>query len=176
MAPLSAGSDYLATAGTLVFAPGETTKFIPVAVLGDTTFEPDEVFYVQLSSPVQAAIDVGQGKCTILNDDVLPTISIAGVQVKEGNSGTTDAVFTLTLSAPSSVPVTVAYGTEDGTAKAGSDYLTTNGIVTFAPGGGSGATGSGPAALPSLSLSRVGNQWQLAWSSPGRSIQSAGSR
>ena len=44
-----AGEDYLATSGTLTFAPGETTKTITVEVLGDTTPEPTETFYVLLS-------------------------------------------------------------------------------------------------------------------------------
>src|SRR5207244_2528202 len=42
----TASSDYIATSGTVSFAPGETTKAITVAVLGDTEVEPDEVFYV----------------------------------------------------------------------------------------------------------------------------------
>jgi hypothetical protein len=47
-----------------------------------------------------------------------------------------DAVFTVTLSAPSSQPVTVYYATADGTATAGSnnDYVPISGTLTFAPG------------------------------------------
>jgi hypothetical protein len=52
----------------------------------------------------------------------------------EGNSGTTNAVFTVSLSAASTVPVTVNYATVDGTASAGSDYQATSGTLTFAPG------------------------------------------
>ena len=43
-------------------------------------------------------------------------------------------VFTVTLSAPSDVPVTVNYGTADRTAKAGEDYTAQTGSITFAPG------------------------------------------
>src|SRR5207253_1488968 len=81
-----AGSDYLASAGTVVFAPGETSKPVPIQVLGDTTFEADEVFYVQLSDAVRGTVVRSPGKGTILNDDVLPTVSIADVKVNEGNS------------------------------------------------------------------------------------------
>src|SRR5262249_13141133 len=139
-----AGSDYIATAGTLVFASGETTKTIPIQVIGDTIYEADEVFYVQLSDPAQGTIDRGLGKGTILNDDVLPKVSIADVQVREGNSGLTDAVFTFSLSASSSVPVSVDFATEDGTAQAGSDYVAAQGTVSFKPGTGSGATNPAP--------------------------------
>jgi hypothetical protein len=45
------------------------------------------------------------------------------------------AVFTVSLSAPSSLPVTVNYATADGTATAsGNDYVPISGTLTFAPG------------------------------------------
>lgn len=64
-----AGSDYTATTGTLSFAPGETTKTITVAVMGDQLFEPDETFLVVLSAPVNASIVDGTAVGSILNDD-----------------------------------------------------------------------------------------------------------
>jgi hypothetical protein len=63
-----------------------------------------------------------------------PYLSVGDATVTEGNAGTASATFTVTLSAPSSQPVTVAYGTGNGTATAGSDYQAANGTVTFAPG------------------------------------------
>ena len=61
-------------------------------------------------------------------------VSVADTSVVEGEVGTTNAVFSLTLNAPSAQTVTVAYSTTNGTAVAGSDYVATNGVVTFAPG------------------------------------------
>ena len=52
----------------------------------------------------------------------------------EGNAGTHSATFTVTLSAASTQPVTVAYATANGTATAGSDYQGASGTLTFAPG------------------------------------------
>lgn len=49
-------------------------------------------------------------------------------------SGATTAVFTISLSAALETPVTVAWETKDGTAKAGTDYEATKGTVTFEPG------------------------------------------
>ena len=54
--------------------------------------------------------------------------------VTEGNTGTAAATFTVTLSAASTDPITVAYATGDGTATAGSDYQAAGGTLTFAPG------------------------------------------
>jgi hypothetical protein len=52
----------------------------------------------------------------------------------EGNSGTTQLAFTVSLSAPAADAVTVNYATGGGTATAGSDYVAQSGTLTFAPG------------------------------------------
>jgi probable HAF family extracellular repeat protein len=65
----AAGQDYAGTAGTLVFAPGERTKTVVVAVNGDRTREQDETFRVNLSAPDGATIFDAQGVGTIRNDD-----------------------------------------------------------------------------------------------------------
>ena len=89
----TAGSDYVAQTGTLSFTAGQTSKTISVTVNGDTTVEPNETFFVNLSSPSGATIADAQGQGTITNDDsaALPTLSINDVTVTEGNSGTTIA-------------------------------------------------------------------------------------
>src|SRR5262249_54403677 len=63
-----------------------------------------------------------------------PRFSINDPRVTEGNSGTTPAVFTVSLSAPSSSTVAVNYATANGSAVAGSDYVGTSGVLSFAPG------------------------------------------
>ena len=67
-----------------------------------------------------------------------PKISIGDIPVTEGDSGATDAVFTVSLSKASSQAVTVDYTTIDATATAGTDYQLTSGTLTFAPGQTSG--------------------------------------
>jgi hypothetical protein len=127
--------DYQASAGTVTFNPGETTKAVAIDVNGDTKFEPDEDFFVNLSNASNATIADGQGKGTILNDDPIPTISIDDVAVDEGNFGVTPATFTVSLSNPSYLAITVDFATADGTATtADGDYLATAGTLTFAPG------------------------------------------
>ena len=64
----------------------------------------------------------------------LPGISASDINVTEGNSGTSLATVTLSLSKASTSPITVNYATADGTATAGSDYVAGSGSVTFAPG------------------------------------------
>src|SRR6185503_6945337 len=129
-----AGSDYVSTNGLLTFAPGTTNQTITVAVLGDTLSESNELFVVNLSTPTNATLGDSQGVGTINNDDPVVAIGISDVALVEGNSGTTNAVFTVSLSAASGLPVTVNYVTANGTALAGTDYVSTNGLLSFAPG------------------------------------------
>jgi len=64
-----------------------------------------------------------------------PSIGIADAPaVMEGNAGTRAATFTVNLSEPSDQFVTVDFTTAAGSAAADSDYQTTSGTVTFAPG------------------------------------------
>ena len=61
----TAGSDYTATSGTLVFAPGQTTTNISVTVTADVPVESDEIFYVNLSNAGSVPIQKPQGSCLI---------------------------------------------------------------------------------------------------------------
>jgi uncharacterized membrane protein len=130
----TAGSDYQAASGTLTFAPGDTSKTLSVQVIGDRLPEPNETFFVNLSSPTNATIADGQGVGTILDDE--PRISITDVTKYEGKKGqTTQFTFTVTLSAAYDQTVTMSFKTTDGTAKTSdSDYVAKTGTLTFNPG------------------------------------------
>ena len=66
----TAGSDYVTTAGTLVFGIGQQSQTISVPVMGDTTYEPNETVFLNLISvSANALIEDGQGVGRIMNDD-----------------------------------------------------------------------------------------------------------
>jgi hypothetical protein len=65
----TAGSDYIAASGTLTFAAGEQSKTITVFVIGDTTRERDEVFYVRLTGGTNVDIITPESRVRIRNDD-----------------------------------------------------------------------------------------------------------
>ncbi len=134
----TAGSDYTAASGTLTFAPGVTSQKVNVAVTGDTAVEPDETFTVTLANAVNATVGTATATGTITNDDAAPvtppSVSIANATVLEGNSGTTNAAFAVTLSKASDKTVTVGYSTGSGSATAGQDFAAAAGTLTFAPG------------------------------------------
>ena len=62
--------DYVAKAGTLTFAPGETTKTISIEVNGDGKKEANETFYLDLfGNSSNSLFTKNRGIGTILNDD-----------------------------------------------------------------------------------------------------------
>ncbi len=128
------GSDFQTASGDLTFAAGEATKTVAVRIVGDRVSEALETFTVKLSNATGATILDDTATGTITDNDTAPVISIGNVTLTEGETGTQNAVFTVTISNPSSKSVTVAFATADGTATAGVDYTTTSGTLTFAPG------------------------------------------
>jgi Fungalysin metallopeptidase (M36)/Calx-beta domain/Fungalysin/Thermolysin Propeptide Motif/FG-GAP-like repeat/FG-GAP repeat len=133
----SGTGDYVSKTGTVTFAPGVTTQTITILVKGDLKNESDESFTVNLSSPVNAIIPPGEESrsITILNDDGPPTLSVSDATVTEGNAGTTNLSFTVSLSTDSGLPITVNYQTQDGTATTfDNDYLAKTGTLVFGPG------------------------------------------
>jgi hypothetical protein len=130
----TAGSDYQATSGTLTIPAGQMTGTITVLVSGDRLVEPNETFFINLSSPTNAIIVDGQAMGTIMDDE--PRISISDFSKAEGkNSQSTLFTFTVTFSAAYDQAVTMSYRTVNGTATTSNkDYIAKNGTLTFAPG------------------------------------------
>jgi hypothetical protein len=224
----SSGLDYVATAGVLTFLPGESSKALTVAINGDTVFEVNETFLLNLSNSTgPALIADGQATATIVDDDAPPgplscpsgtlapgasftttvsggssstdwvamyptgqssntpwigpyhyvplprpanvgfnapatsgsyelrlfandtftllgscpfsvqagpTLTINDATVTEGNTGTVNATFTVTLNPASSGSVTIGFTTADGSAVSSSDYAAASGTLAFAAG------------------------------------------
>src|SRR4029079_2997089 len=122
-AGVSGTNDYLATSGTLTIPAGQSSGQISVLVFDDDAFEPDETYFVNLSNPVNATISDAQGQSTIVNNDPVPRADIPEAFVTEANYRNTQCLFTLFLSNPTFLPVTVNFATANDTAIAGTDYV-----------------------------------------------------
>jgi chitinase len=108
---------------------------VHIAVAGDTTYEANESLTLALANPSGATLAHGTATGTILNDDPPPSVNISNASFAEGSPATPGhGSFTVSLSAASGLPVTVHYGTQDGTAVAGKDYVAQSGTLAFAPG------------------------------------------
>jgi hypothetical protein len=120
----TAGTDYVAAAGTVTFAAGEVSKTIGIGVVGDSAVESDETFTVTLSSPSGATLSRTVATGTIANDDVVPgpvatydptVVSVSApltttrnrnntVWVTVGNLGNTAVQASVSLSATGGTP------------------------------------------------------------------------
>lgn len=130
----TAGTDYVATSGTVIFAAGQETATVTVEVIGDELPELDESFFLNLSAVTGANIGDGQGQATILSDEQPPVVSIGDIAAFEGDEGTTPFTFTVTRTNGDGA-FSVDYATvAGGTATAGSDYAPVTGTLTFAAG------------------------------------------
>jgi hypothetical protein len=125
----------LSTIGSV--AVGQVVEFdVKSAITGSGTFS----FGLKNSSSTTVQYSSKEGatkpELVIQTGLVIPSLSINNVTVTEGNipQGGMNAIFTVSLSEVSSQAVTVAFATANGTATAGSDYMSSSGVVTFPAG------------------------------------------
>ena len=131
------GVDYSLTPGTLTFAPGETTQNITFTVNNDTIREPNNLITLQLLNPRNAILGtIPYHGYTVVDDDGLAASPYVGFAAATSSVGEGDgnALIAVSLSAPATTALSVQYATSDGTALDGSDYTSTSGTLTFAPG------------------------------------------
>ena len=123
----TSGTDYAAVTSPLIIPTGNTTGTVTVDPTADTAIEADETVILTLAAGAGYTLGLPSSATgTILNDDS-PNLSISDVSAAEGNAGTSNFTFTVSLSAPAG-PGGVSFdiATADGTATAGSDYVAQN--------------------------------------------------
>lgn len=133
------GSDYTATSGTLVFAPGQTVAHVSVPLLDDAVIESDELFELRLTDAVDAVLGQAAGTARIGASDraatSAPLIRVDDAVVGE-SAGFAELVFR--LSAPSTGAVKFDWIAAGGSAVAangsGWDFSGASGSIEFAPG------------------------------------------
>jgi len=129
------GIDYQITSGTLTFAPGETSKNIPLTITDDSSAEGSETVIVSLRYPNGAALGTSAYTHTITDNDAVPGPTVAfASSSSNGAESELSAPLIVSLSAPQLTAVTVGYGAAGGTASSGVDYSLPAGTLTFAPG------------------------------------------
>jgi uncharacterized repeat protein (TIGR03803 family) len=132
----TAGTDYVATAGQLSFAPGVAILPLRVTLVGDTTYEAAESFEVTLSNPVGPRARLGPQRTALVSigDNDRPSIlqlSALNYSVLEGEPSVNIIVV---RSGPATDPVSVDFTTLDGTAVAPADYASSITTLNFDAG------------------------------------------
>lgn len=122
--------DYDASTTYVYFSPGETTKSIPITVIGDTQIEPDETVIVTIASVANGyyyppmtsvpTIAKGTGTLTIANDDIgmtwlkLASGTSGRMTIYLGNPSVAQDTITLTSSKPDVVKVPTSFVAQSG--------------------------------------------------------------
>jgi YD repeat-containing protein len=141
------GSDYVTASGFLTFAAGSPSGIsqqVAPTILQDAVVEPNETFKITLSVPMGGKLG-SQKVNTITIEDDEPTIAFTAATATVSEAGvwqTPKPTVTVTTpkGTPLTGPVTIKYLTANITAKAGSDYTTESGTLTFAAGMPSGTS------------------------------------
>jgi hypothetical protein len=136
----SAGSDYTAATGTLTFAPGQASRSFTVATAVDSVAEADETVTITLSAATPGNVIGAVPAATLTISEVPPSvISLTlGPQVVDETAGVVVVPVTRTNAG---IAASVDFVTADGGARAGQDYLSNGGRISFAAGESSALIG-----------------------------------
>ncbi len=106
-----AGVDYVADSGTLIFAPGQVSRQIPVTILANPNGADQRDFFVNLSNPVQATVGNGSGRAVIV--DSQQTLVFVETQQNGVNVNGMSDPASLAVASPDGAHVYVASRTAD---------------------------------------------------------------
>ena len=181
--PANAGSDYAAlTNQPFTILQGNSSTPVTVQVNGDTTPEPNETFFVNITNVVGATAGDAQGLGTITNDDVtltpIHTIQGSGAASPLSGSVTTSGVVTglrsngFFLQEPDGVGVDADPNTSEGifvftsaappaAAVTGNNVQVTGTVAEFIPASDPGTQSQTELTSPTVLLNSTGNTLPL---------------
>ena len=125
-------SDYSVAPASLVFAPGETRHSVTVTAIDDRDVDGGEsvrLGFGTLPPGVRAGIQASAFVVIDDNDGFDPIVSITDV---DGGSGPGSVGFTVTLTGPSDLDITVDWGISDSAAGPGADYVAAGTLTIMA--------------------------------------------
>ena len=130
----TAGIDFRATNGILVFPANTAAKTFSISITNNTIVDADRTFTVELSSATGALLGAQSiALVTITNNDFGGAISFGSTNYSVSEGGT-NAVITLVRSGGLASGVSVDFGTTDGTGADGINYSNATQTVTFNAG------------------------------------------
>ena len=144
----SNGVNYVGVTNTLSFGVGESLRSIQIPLINQNTPLPSLYFTVTLFNPTNGTLIVAPATNTVVEQgstaglffstNAVPVLKSAGnvlISVICDNPAIEPPVI-YSNGVPVNTPLTVQFGTADGTAKAGVDYVGTGGTMVFTNGAG----------------------------------------
>lgn len=122
---------------TVTIPAGSSSLVANVAIVNDTLFEGNETILLGLGASANYTVGGGAAHTmTIVDNDAAPVLTINDATLTEGDAGSTNMVFTVTLTGATGLASSVNFTTAPGSALAGTDYTTTSGTLNFGAGAG----------------------------------------
>ncbi|MBN1676332.1 MAG: DUF2341 domain-containing protein, partial [Kiritimatiellae bacterium] len=129
----SHGTDFVAPAGTLTFAPGTTNLAVAVVILDDTQEEEAESLVLTLRAPVGARLGAVSAHTVTIAPNDTRVVQFERAE-SAGSEAVSPAAVSVCLNLPAERDVMVHYAVAGGTAGSDSDFVLSSGTLTFAPG------------------------------------------
>ena len=114
------------------------SQSVTIAILDNATYDGNRTFFLDLSNPTGGATisTYPIGNVDLYDDEPPPNVSIDDIRLFEGDSGTKDATFTITITITGvtrTIDIRILWDTNDFSAVAGSDYESSGGTFFFTP-------------------------------------------
>ena len=128
-----AGSDYMSATDEITLSPMTPSVTFTVPITDDTSQEPEEKFTVELSgAPADITLDPAIATVTIIDNDAVVIGFDPDMRTVNENAGTVELTVSV-ISGMLMQPVLLSYVTRDGSAVAGSDYMSAADEITLSP-------------------------------------------
>jgi hypothetical protein len=125
-------TDYVPTNGTVTFPAGVSNLAVTITLINDALPESGEFFFLYLENPTGGAtVNASQSMVNIADNDTGIQMQFMNYTNREDSVSVT---VTVTRGAEENFPASVSFYTQDSSARAGTDYVATNGTLEFALG------------------------------------------
>ncbi len=130
-----AGEDYNAISGSVIFYPFQNQKTIEVSTINDDRHESKEYLYLSISNSDNGyVVTDSRGVGYIYDDDTAPLKAKIHNRYEKEKDSNWILNFTVKLNKYAPDDITLNYTTIDNSAKAGEDYIESNGTITIPKG------------------------------------------
>ena len=127
--------DYVPVSGTLTFNPGVVVQSFDVPIIDNAVISPNQTVSLLLSNVTgSSTLGLSRATLTIINNDFGPGILSLSTNSYVVSASAINVLINVVRTNGFTGPVGVGFFTSDGTATAGVDYVSTNGVLNFADG------------------------------------------
>ena len=110
------------------------TKTATIQINGDTSVEPNETFFVNLSNPTNATIADGQGQGTIINDDFAPATFVVTNLNDSGPGSLRQAILSANANSPAADTINFQAGLTGTITLTSGELAITDSVTINGPG------------------------------------------